>query len=358
ETAPAFIAATPTRPDPAAKSSTRLPAASSGWSRSHRARPCPPAQAKAQNGGGRPIPPNSSSVSRHSGVTSSASHSEISGACGTGWSRVLARMKAVGSGMGIDPALQGVVAAPILIVAAGPAPGLQEAEAAQFGDRGGGGDVGNEHPALLLPEVAELDGVVDEGVAGVAVFALQRRGGGDHLDAGEVARRPAPFLGFGPGPSRQAGQDDRIAMADGLVELHGVGHQLEGVEEVRCRRDAAPEGLQAEPLLEPARRHAEHRLGALGEVGKDAIAVEIDAGLRPGLFGHSGQRRRGFEASGPASAGPWLRSRSSPDADLDSGSTIDLSFGPDRFPTRGAERSSPWEPPHQPASLAVFNTWT
>ena len=101
EAAPAFIAATPTRPEPAAKSRTRLPATSSGWSSSQRARPCPPAQAKAQKGGGRPISPSSSSVSRQMGVTSSASHSVISGACGTACSRVLARMKSVGSVIGV-----------------------------------------------------------------------------------------------------------------------------------------------------------------------------------------------------------------------------------------------------------------
>ncbi len=97
--APACIAAIPTSPDPAAKSSTRLPATSCGLSSTHRASACPPAQAKAQNGGGRPISPSSSSVSFQMGVTSSASHSEISGACGTGCSRVLAAMKAAGSGM-------------------------------------------------------------------------------------------------------------------------------------------------------------------------------------------------------------------------------------------------------------------
>ena len=83
EVAPAFIAAIPTRPDPVAKSSTVLPATSAGLSSSQRATACPPAQAKAQKGGGRPSSPSSSSVSRQIGVISSASHSEISGACGT-----------------------------------------------------------------------------------------------------------------------------------------------------------------------------------------------------------------------------------------------------------------------------------
>ena len=77
-------AAIATRPEPDATSSTDRVCTRSGRSRMKRASACPPAQAKAQNGGGRPISPSSSSVMRQMGVTSSASHSEISGAWGTG----------------------------------------------------------------------------------------------------------------------------------------------------------------------------------------------------------------------------------------------------------------------------------
>ncbi len=81
--APAFIAAIPTSPDPDAKSSTARPATSAGWSSTWRARAWPPAQAKAQKGGGRPISPSSSSVRRQSVVASWARCSLSSGACGT-----------------------------------------------------------------------------------------------------------------------------------------------------------------------------------------------------------------------------------------------------------------------------------
>ena len=62
EAAPAFIAAIPTMPEPDATSTTRLPRTVEGVSKIYRDSACPPAQAKAQNGGGRPISPNSSSV--------------------------------------------------------------------------------------------------------------------------------------------------------------------------------------------------------------------------------------------------------------------------------------------------------
>ena len=149
--------------------------------------------------------------------------------------------------------------------------------------------MGDEDAALLLPQMLEFDGVVDEGVAGVAVLALEGGGGGDHLDSGEMPRRPAALLRLGPGAAGQAGQDHRLLVADGLEQLHRVRHQVERVEEVRRRGQPGPEGLEAKALLEPARRHAEHRLGAPFEVGEDAVAVEIDAGFGPGRAGH-GQR--------------------------------------------------------------------
>src|SRR3954465_13682509 len=65
----------------------------------NRASACPPAQANAQNGGGRPASPSSSSVLVHSGTASEAVCSTISGTNGTGNRRVLTRMKATGSEM-------------------------------------------------------------------------------------------------------------------------------------------------------------------------------------------------------------------------------------------------------------------
>ena len=73
-------------------------ATSSGWSRTWRANPCPPAQAKAQKGGGRPISASSSSVRCQSSCASPARWSRISGTCGGAASEVLARMKARWSG--------------------------------------------------------------------------------------------------------------------------------------------------------------------------------------------------------------------------------------------------------------------
>ena len=70
--APAFLAAMATRPEPVAKSRTVFPATSSGRSRRWRARPCPPAHAKAQKGGGRPIFASSSWVRRHNSCASPA----------------------------------------------------------------------------------------------------------------------------------------------------------------------------------------------------------------------------------------------------------------------------------------------
>ena len=78
EAAPAEAAAIATSPEPEARSSTRLPATSAGWSRTYRASACPPAQANAQNGGGCSLR-NSPSVSSHSPIGSSAWCSRISG---------------------------------------------------------------------------------------------------------------------------------------------------------------------------------------------------------------------------------------------------------------------------------------
>ncbi len=63
----------------------------------------PPAQAKAQKGGARPISPRAASVMVQIGVISSATCRRNSGACGTERRAVLTRMKA--SGSSIIPAL-------------------------------------------------------------------------------------------------------------------------------------------------------------------------------------------------------------------------------------------------------------
>ena len=85
--APARAAAIATRPEPDARSSTRRPATVSGWSSTYRASACPPAQAKAQNGGGCSLR-NSPSVSSHRPIGSSAWCSRISGTAATGVSSV------------------------------------------------------------------------------------------------------------------------------------------------------------------------------------------------------------------------------------------------------------------------------
>ena len=79
---PARRAASATRPEPVARSSTRRPATSCGASRTYRARPCPPTQANAQNGGGSSPSPSSRSRSSHVCVTSSARCSRSSGTAG------------------------------------------------------------------------------------------------------------------------------------------------------------------------------------------------------------------------------------------------------------------------------------
>jgi len=89
-----FAAVIATRPDPEAKSSTNLPATVSGRSARNAVSAWPPAQAKAQNGGGRPIRPSSSSVFCQSATASSARCRRNSGASGGRSSRVFSRMKA------------------------------------------------------------------------------------------------------------------------------------------------------------------------------------------------------------------------------------------------------------------------
>ena len=70
--APARIATIAHRPDPVARSSTRLPATSSGCSSRKRAIASPPAQANAQNGMAAPAMPSAASVARQTGPASSA----------------------------------------------------------------------------------------------------------------------------------------------------------------------------------------------------------------------------------------------------------------------------------------------
>ena len=95
--APASIGAIAVNPDPAPRSSTRLPRLISGVSIRYRANACPPAHANAQNGGGTFISPSSSSVFCQIGKLSSARCSLISGTSGGDSSLVLARMKAAQS---------------------------------------------------------------------------------------------------------------------------------------------------------------------------------------------------------------------------------------------------------------------
>src|SRR3989440_1709843 len=75
--APALAAAMATRPEPDARSSTRRPATTCGWSRTYRARAWPPAQAFAQNGV-RPGPACASILARNT-TASSARCRRISG---------------------------------------------------------------------------------------------------------------------------------------------------------------------------------------------------------------------------------------------------------------------------------------
>src|SRR6185437_2225828 len=95
--APARAAASARRPEPATKSSTPLPRTSAGWSSTCRASAWPPAQAKAQYGGGSCTWPSITSVACQSGVISVARWRRISGTSGGVAAAVLARMKDVGS---------------------------------------------------------------------------------------------------------------------------------------------------------------------------------------------------------------------------------------------------------------------
>src|ERR1700722_19152845 len=89
-----------TRPEPEAMSITRRPAPASGWSSRYRASAWPPAQAKAQNGGSRPVRPVARSVCCHTPIGSLAWYSRISGTSGTGPSVVPGRMIAGEDGCG------------------------------------------------------------------------------------------------------------------------------------------------------------------------------------------------------------------------------------------------------------------
>lgn len=56
-----------------------------------------------------------------------------------------------------------------------------------------------EDPAFPFLEAALPVWVVDQGVAGMAMLALERRAGGDDLDAWKMARRPPALLRLGRG---------------------------------------------------------------------------------------------------------------------------------------------------------------
>src|SRR6478736_1319979 len=157
-----MAAAMATSPEPEAMSMTSRLCTTSAWSSRYRARACPAAQANAQNGGSRPVRPESSSVRCHRLIGSLAWCSRISGTSGTGPSRVPATMsgrRGTSWAMRLDDAfLQGqagqvgaaaaaaLVADPVQVSAHG-----ADADEELLGDLGVGPALGDERDQLAFP---------------------------------------------------------------------------------------------------------------------------------------------------------------------------------------------------------------
>src|SRR6476619_1574774 len=157
-----MAAAMATSPEPEARWMTSRLRTTSAWSSRYRARACPAAQANAQNGGSRPVRPESSSVRCHRLIGSLAWCSRISGTSGTGPSRVPAAISCrLGTSwaMRLDDAfLQGqagqvgaaaaaaLIADPVQVGAHG-----ADADEELLGDLGVGPSLGHEGDQLAFP---------------------------------------------------------------------------------------------------------------------------------------------------------------------------------------------------------------
>src|SRR4051812_48369549 len=96
-----------------------------------------------------------------------------------------------------------------------------------------------------LPKVAILITIINQGVSGTAVLALQGGRRRDHLRARKVPLCPAALLGFRPRPMWQAGQDHRVCVPHSFEQVHGVGQEIKRVEKVWCGSELGPELLEA-----------------------------------------------------------------------------------------------------------------
>jgi hypothetical protein len=143
--------------------------------------------------------------------------------------------------------------------------------------------VQDEGAAGLFPQMAVLAAVVDQHVAGMAMLPLQRRAGGDHRHAGEVALGPPALLRLGPVPAGKARQDYRVLGPNRVIEFIGVGQGIEALEKAIGPGQAAPELAGAVALFKDVRRGAQYGLGRLVEVGQNAVAVEVDLPPPPPL---------------------------------------------------------------------------
>jgi hypothetical protein len=125
----------------------------------------------------------------------------------------------------------------------------------------------------LFPSIPVPISVIDEGVTRSAMLAFERGRRGDDLHVGEVPRSPTPLLRLCPGTARKAREDDRVEVPDGGEQLHGIRHEVEGVEEIRSSRECGPESPHSMPALEFLRRDPKDPRGATIEIREHAVAV-------------------------------------------------------------------------------------
>ena len=86
-------------------------------------------------------------------------------------------------------------------------------------------------------------------------------------------RGPGEFLRFRPPALRASGQNNRVKVSHGLVEVHRIWQERKVAVEVAASDDAVPEFRSAEKLFSLSGFLPKQFSGSGIEVGQDAVTI-------------------------------------------------------------------------------------